>query len=309
MRQGFGARLLRPRVIFDRGLQAPPLTTNHQMVGGAFGYLLRFCLQRINPQARVSAWAAEAGAELIGVAQEAAKDKDVPTISRHPRGLRAAAYVADARRRFQSYTQDARVTEELLVAAYRLAHLDVALRAGPERVNWRSINYLPPDDAADLKALLKLVGEGTFRAARTCILDPRLPASELVGGADPDFILDHCIVDVDTTHEPKLDVRDVYRLVGYYLLLGLGGISCENGKPEQYPVNSIGIYFARFGQLWKVPVREIVPPDSVPDLTKWFVETACASNEGGLELLPALSGPLAAHLFEQDGTLIPARKA
>jgi hypothetical protein len=304
VRLGFGARLLRPRIKFERGLQAPPLTANHQMVDGAFGYLLRFYLQRINPQARVPAWPAEAGTELIGVAQEGAERKDIPTISPYPRRLRAAAYVADAKRRYQAYVQNGPVTEELLVAAYRLAHLDVALRSGPDRVDWRSINYLRSDDAADLRALLDLVDERTFRAARLCILSPSLAASELVGGADPDFILDYCVVDVNTAYKPRLDIRDIYRLVGYYLLLGLDGIARENGKTEQCPVNSIGIYFARFGHLWKAPIREIVPADAVPELTRWFVKTACASHQGASELLSEFGGPLAVHFSEHDGAAV-----
>ena len=225
----------------------------------------------------------------------------MPTPSRHTRSLRAAAYVADAKRRYEAYAQDGQVTEELLVAAYRLAHLDLAIRAGPDRVNWRSINYLRSEDAADLKALLEIVDEGTFHAARACILDPRLPASELVGGAYPDFILDHCVLDVNTSHEPRFDARDIYRLVGYYLLLGLGGISHENGKTEQCAVNSVGIYFARFGQLWKVPVKEILPPSSVPEMTRWFVESACGPGRGRPGSPGAFEGPLAVHLSEHDG--------
>jgi len=301
VQQGFGARLLRPRVKFARGLQAPPLTTNHQMVGGAFGYLLRFCLQRINPQARASAWVAERGADLIDFLQRAGKGRDMPTPSRHTRSLRAAAYVADAKRRCQAYTEDGQVTQELLEAAYRLAHLDLAIRAGVDRIDWRSINYLRSEDAADLKALLEIVDEGTFHAARACILDPRLPAAELVGGAYPDFILDHCVLDVNTSHEPRFDARDIYRLVGYYLLLGLGGISHENGKTEQCAVNSVGIYFARFGQLWKVPVKEILPTRSVPEMTRWFVESVCSSGRSRPGSPRAFEGPLAVYLSERDG--------
>lgn len=296
VRQGFHARLVRPPLRFERGLRIPPATMNRELVGGAFGYLMRFHLQRINPQARAWAWTAEAGAALIGMGPGGAKGKDITTISRHPRQLRAAAYVADAKRRCQAYAHDGKITDELLVAAYRLAHLDVAVRAGPERIDWRSINYLRSGDAVDLKALLELVDDKAFQAARACILDPGLPAAELVGGAAPDFILDHCVVDVVTGHEPKLDARDLYRLVGYYLLLGLGGISDENGNPEQRPVNSVGIYFARYGQLWKMPVREIVPLDAMPGLTRWFVATACALKPGARELLSELRGPLAAHL-------------
>lgn len=309
LRHGFGARLQRPQVRFERGVQAPPLTGNFKIVGRAFDYLLRFYLQRINPHARDTTWAAERGVELIGLGSGAAKGKDVPTISRHPHGLKAAAFLSDAKRQHRVYLKSGQVTEDLLVAVHRLAHFDVASRDGPERVDWHTLNYLSPDDAADLKALLQLVDENTFRTAGPCILKPRPVAAALVGGAQPDFILDRCLVEIRTGKEPRIDIRDFFELVGYYLLLGLGGIGNPDGKPEQLPIASIGIYFARFGQLWKVPVREMLPPNAVPDITRWLVETACALNKEGLDLLPALKGPLAAHLYDQGGALIPARKA
>jgi hypothetical protein len=310
VRQGFASRLPRPQLAFARGLQVAPPKEGHPLVSGAFGYLLRFRLQRINAKARAPAeWTAEAGAALIGMGQGNPKAREATTVSRHPRQLRAAAYVGDAKRRYQAYINDGRITEELLVASYRMSHLDNALVRGPEKIDWRSINYLRAADAADLKALLELVDDETFRAARNCILDPRPVASELVGGGAPDFILDHCVVDVNTTHEPKLDVREYFRLVGYYLLLGLGGIGDENGKVEQCPVTAVGVYFARFGQLWKVPIREIVAPDAVPELTRWFAEVACAANPGGLDVLRGCRGPLVAHVLTPEGALIPAKKA
>ncbi len=309
VRQGFSSRVLRPQAKIDRGLQAPPLTANNQIVGTSFEYLLRFFLQRLNPPARDTGWVAERGVELIGLGPGAAPGSDVPTISRHSKRLKAAAYLAHAKRQQRAYVQSGEVTEDLLVAVHRLALLDAAYRVGPERVDWHAMGYLNPDDAADLKAMLQLMDEKTFRASRLCLLKPRLAAAELVGGADPDVILDGCIVDVKTGRDARIDVRDFYQLVGYYLLVGLGGVSRPDRAPEQFPITSLGIYLARFGQLWKVPVREILPPASVPGLVAWFVETACSADKSRLELLPALSGPLAAHFSGRDGTPRPRRKS
>ena len=302
VRQGFASRLPPPQLRFERGLLVPSSTENYELVGRAFGYLLRFRLLRLNPQARVlSAWRAEAGAACLATGPTVEKGADVTTVTPYPRGLRAAAYLADARRRCESYLQSGVVTDALLAASYRLAHFDLAAEAGPDRIDWRSINYLHKSDAADLRELLEVVDDETFRAARTCILDPQLPASGLVGGAHPDFIIDQCVFDVNATHDAKLDVRDLYRLVGYYLLLGLGGIFNENGKPEQIPVNSIGVYFARFGQLWKAPFRDIVHPQSMPELIQWFVDAACASNPEGRQVLAECRGPLAGDLRPSAG--------
>src|SRR6185503_17215062 len=93
VRQGFGARLLRPQAKLRRGLQAPPLTTNYEMVAGAFDYLLGFLLERLNAQTRAARWSAERGVELIRLGQP--KGAEVTTLSGHPRALKAAAYLAD----------------------------------------------------------------------------------------------------------------------------------------------------------------------------------------------------------------------
>src|SRR6185436_8850108 len=110
------------QVKLDQGLQVPPRTGNFEIVAGAFDYLLRFHLQRLNPNARDSAWPAERGVELIGLGAGTPKGKDVPTISRHPKRLKAAGYLADAKRQQRTYLQSGQVTENLLAAVYRLAH-------------------------------------------------------------------------------------------------------------------------------------------------------------------------------------------
>jgi hypothetical protein len=295
VRQGFAARLLRPQAKLERGLQAPPLTANYEMVRGAFDYLLCFLLERLNPQMRAPAWPAERGVELIRLFQSAVAG-EVPTLSGHPRALKAAAYLADARRQYRAYIQVGRITDNLLVAAHRLAHLDVAVRASPDRVDWNSINYLSPEDARDLRAVLQLVDEKIFRTSRACIVRPRLNAAALVGGAEPDLIVGDCLVGITLTKDQRIDVREYFSLVAGWLLLGLGGIGRDDGSVEQLPVTSVGIYFARFGQLWKVPIDSIMPSKTVPDVTRWFVETACAAHAGARDTLPALAGPLAAFL-------------
>ena len=309
LRQGFAARLLRPAIKLDRALQAPPLSTNFRTVADAFHYLLRFYLQRLNPKARDSTWDAERGVELIGLAPGPAKGKDVPTVSRHPKRLKAAGLLTDAKRQHRAYLAGGPVNEKLLFSAHHLAHFDVALRDGPDKVDWHAIGYLSPEDANDLKALLELLDEDTFRTFRTCILSPRLRAADLVGGADPGFILDDCLVRVMTAKEPRVDLRDYYGMVACYLLLGLGGVAHEDGKTEQCPVTSIGIYFSRFGYLWKTRVADIMPKGALPELTRWFVEAACQANPGARDILPTLKGPLAADLSPQDAASIAARKA
>src|SRR5438093_5386568 len=47
-------------------LLAPPRTTNYMLVGTAFDYLVRFYLQRLNPDAKGKTWIAEEAVQMLG---------------------------------------------------------------------------------------------------------------------------------------------------------------------------------------------------------------------------------------------------
>lgn len=300
VREGFRERVLRPLVKFDRPLQAAPRTTNYRIVGTAFDYLLRFFLERVNPHANASIWVAEQGVRRIGLPQGELDGDALAEIDANPERQRAEAYLRDAKSNYEVFLRTGQLTEALLLSALRLAHLDVIIRAGPDRVDWVALESLNPEDVVDLKALLALVDERTFKTTHTCILNPTFgAASALVGGADADLILDDCLVDVKTTKEPRLDIRDFYQLVGYYLLLGLGGLGSHDAESQQPQVASLGIYFSRFGYLWKVPVEEVVPESVVLELTKWFVETACPPKQSRAKFVRSFRGPLAKHLIDE----------
>jgi len=42
--------------------------------------------------------------------------------------------------------------------------------------------------------------------------------------------------------------------------------------------------------------EQIMPATALPDVTRWFVEAACAAHAGARETLRTLKGPLAASL-------------
>ena len=81
IRNGLKARVVRPKIIFDRSVYAPPLTTNYQIVGTAFDYLLRFFLERVNVLAKAEPGASRKSLRK-GVEANATHGSDAPETAR-----------------------------------------------------------------------------------------------------------------------------------------------------------------------------------------------------------------------------------
>jgi hypothetical protein len=72
-------------------------------------------------------------------------------------------------------------------------------------------------------------------------------------------------------------------------------MSCA-GKPVVYPINSLAIYFSRYGVLWKFPVEEVLSSKAAPETARWFFDAVCGSRALRTTCLKAFSGPFAKHL-------------
>ncbi len=297
IRDGFRERgVVKPLIRFGI-IKAPSLAANPRIVGTAFDYLLRFFLQRINGIAEIGRWIAESGVARIGFSDYGYDDESGTVSNSSNRLIRKAdTYIKEAKQEHQAYLKTGLVTDKLLFACLRLAYLDVAYRAGPDRIDWPHLKKPDAKDVADLRALLLIVNEPSFRAKHTCLLNPTFgAATELVRGADADLFIDDCLIDIKTTKNPYFDKRDFLQLIGYYLLHGFDGIG-HGLNTKKRNVTSLAIYFARYGFLWKVAVDDILPPDSVPETAKWFFESVCTSEDQRLKYLSVFRGPLAKHL-------------
>lgn len=73
------------------------------------------------------------------------------------------------------------------------------------------------------------------------ILNPTFVGSVDVGGADADFVVDGCLIDIKTTKNPKIEPSWLYQIVGYLLL----------DYDDTFAIRSVGIYMARQGKLFK----------------------------------------------------------
>ena len=89
-----------------------------------------------------------------------------------------------------------------------------------------------------------------------------------MGGADADLIIDNTLIDIKTTKNLKLDRSHLNQVLGYYVLSLIGGI---NNNPNDRPIENIGLYFARHGELWTLPLHKFGDQRKFEEFKDWFV--------------------------------------
>lgn len=258
VRQRFKAEFTMPSMDTTKQLAAPPLTQNYSLVGTAFDYLLRFYVERLNPKSKTGEWVAERGALC-----------DALEVDGHRFDI--AGTIKKAKAAHEQYLQTGKIDDKLLRAALNLAQLDAVARRGDESY-YEMLDKADRNDVQDLQRLISLVKPESFKAKRVCALNPTFGhASELVGGADCDVVLDDALIEVKTTK--NLEVKREYfdQLIGYYILSRIGGI---DDLPKTHSIKKLGIYFSRHGYLWLFKVSDVVDEKTLPKFISWFKKQA-----------------------------------
>ena len=80
------------------------------------------------------------------------------------------------------------------------------------------------------------------------VLNPKFALSVAIGGADADFILDGCLVDIKSTVNPKIDIAWLRQVLGYTLL----------DTDDAYGINSVGILLSRQGVMTRWPLEPLL---------------------------------------------------
>ena len=255
----FRSIITRPKGKLDSPILAPPLTSNNQLVGIAFDYLMRFYLERINVGSKTSVWAAEEGVILLGLLEGTSDKYEI-----------AKSYLESARNLYWSFIQDGFLTDELISAALRLAHLEGSRRSGAFNADLVTCDER---DIADLRKLMSLVQEQDFLSRKACYLNPTFGSTH----SNADLIIDDKLIEIKTVQSLVLDRRHLHQLVHYYIVLSLEGIDvgCKrhlNYFEEECEVNQICIYFSRHGYLHVMKIADVINPENLPGFVKWYIE-------------------------------------
>jgi hypothetical protein len=262
-------------------------------VGTAFDYLLRFYIKRLNPDAIEQHWVSEASLHLLGMAQlhdlldipdedpvmQELKEKITtnPTLADPTIYKKVTEILRYAKSVYNRYLNTSKMDRDLFKAVLLLAQVDVIYRAGLVDENLGNVDE---NDIKDLQNLISIVRPEYFKAKKICVLNPTFgKASQLVGGADCDLIIDDAIIDIKTTKKLEFSRNYFDQLIGYYVLYKIGGI---DGLPSDVEIKRLGIYFSRYGYLHFIEVQNIIKEDTFPNFVEWFKKRA--GEEYGLHI-------------------------
>ncbi len=258
----------RPFFSLKTEIQAPPLTNNYGIVGTAFDYLFRYKVKSINQsiQFEEGHWVSTIGYKRL----QNWLQKNTKKGNSHLLKEIAERYDI-AQKSFTLFCENGEVNNLLLESSIFLAKLDMYQRIG----FLEDFEVYNPIDIYDLMKMLSIMDTSKFQIRKQCWLNPIFIAPTIIGGADGDIIIDDTLIDIKTTKNLKLERSYLNQLICYYVLSLMKGI---NGKKSCQPIKKLGIYFARFGELWTVPVYELGNSDQYHAFCNWL--TSYCRNDG-----------------------------
>jgi hypothetical protein len=275
LRDKLKTEFARPAFNLKAEIKAAPLTNNNGIVGTAFDYLVRFSLQHHNSHSFIQRdhWVADSAYESILNRLKNHQQKEIRTGFHLDKVFKVndlknilTEQYQDTKKNYNDFLNSGEPTDKLIENTIFLAKLDVAVRAG---IIDSTFDSHSADDIQDIKSMHTLMDKNLFTAKSKCYFNPTFGlGSVLVGGADADLIIDNTLIDIKTTKHLSLERKDLNQILGYYILSLIGGV---NDKPDDRPIENIGIYFARYGELWTVPLKEFATQDKFEEVKHWLV--------------------------------------
>ena len=281
IRQGLNEQFVMPPLKTPDDIRVEPKTKSYSLIGTAFDYLFRFNLKRLNSTALTKRWIAElalnrlpqdyddeelkAESNSTGVPIEVLKEMvglKIKKQSKSPRE-KVERLITEAKQVYSKYLQSGIMSDDVIRATVHLAQIDPIYRAGYVDPNLGEVDDLV---IQEMRELIEIVDNDAFIAKDHCLLNPTFGDASLeVGGADADFIIDGCMVDIKTTKSARFTRDQFNQLVGYYILHDIGGIDGD----RNITITSLGVYYSRYGELCTFPIAPLIGKE-YSAFVKWF---------------------------------------
>lgn len=262
-----------PKFNMGAELKASP-AMDYAISGTAFDYLLRFAIEHRTKKeiiVRSTSMAERAATSLLDML---GKKKCLKIMASHGNTVYVIKDLIsciteeynDVKKHIKKFLRNGNVDHDVLHSCVFLAKLDLYAR---RRIIHGGFMKSEPEIINDLRALYDLVEFEKFNVQKKCYLNPWIGMGSFIGGSEADLIIDDTLIEIKTTKRPKLQRADFNQIISYYMLSLISGI---NGETKERPIKKLGIYFARFGVLWTIPVNKLGDKKKFEDLKNWFLK-------------------------------------
>lgn len=121
-----------------------------------------------------------------------------------------------------------------------------------------------------------------WTAGNKTYLQPNFGRHSCILEGEADFIIDNLLVDVKTTEDGSFSPSYWRQLFAYYILNDIQRVLCRETERANldYPeLETVGIYFARHGELQTVDMAEVIDDqEEYERFRAWFVDRAIEEN-------------------------------
>lgn len=257
-----------------------PLTKEYAIAGAAFDYLLKFTIERntskdcldktafpfiLDPSSIFKGMNSNKATHILSGNGERKYEKSELIIT-------LEILYEQAIKEYKMYIKTGKVNGVIISTCIFLAKL---LLFRGWRYLHEEIECAEDETVGDVWDMFNLVDISKFKTKKKCYLNPGMGMGSPIGESVGDIIIDDTLIDIKATVKDKIKREDFNQLLGYYLLHLISGVNKVGGEK---PIKKIGIYFARHGFLWTIPIKNIGTKEQFEDLKNWFIKYPPLTN-------------------------------
>lgn len=224
-----------------------PRTKQYMLVGTAFDYLVGYAIEHLSG-AKVHSKSSLVADRSLAIMRYDGGDERFQLHLQN-----AEMRVEKLKQNADMFVKDGQLTDEFAAGLIEVSQLDQIYRAG--LYPGLPLPKASKKNVEDLMAMYSIMPVKRLTAMRSAFIAPDFGySSQLVGGADADFIIDGSLLDTKTTIKKSIPLAMWCQVVGYYLL---NHIEKRVGNPY-VDIDQIGIYFSRFGEICEISVKDSI---------------------------------------------------
>jgi hypothetical protein len=262
----------------------------HSLLGQAFDYLIRFWLEQQHQEVH-DPHTGRLGRDWTNTLEYRntfnpyADDGERPSPPTDEEREARNAALKRAEKKHEQFRKTGMNANDAIDAALVYSGLDLNIGFEEGTI---TANSFEDDVVTELQELFHLFREQESLLGESVIISPDFGERSFILEGHGDFIVEEMLVDVKTTENPSFKPGYWRQLLAYYILNDIHReLIAEEvdgyGSATPYPdLTTVGIYFARFGELQTVDIKEYIQSrQEYERFRAWFVDRAIEENHDG----------------------------